>query len=63
MGIMPVDRSRRWNKLFRRYGIPDDIPGTMNEEEDEDKPLDALKKEASRSLFPSVDDNKRRKKK
>ena len=63
MGIMPNDRSRRWNRLFRRYGIPDDIPGTMNKEEDEDKPLDSLKKDASRALFPSVNDNKRSKKK
>ncbi len=26
MGIMPVDRAQNWHSLFRRFGLPGDLP-------------------------------------
>jgi hypothetical protein len=62
MGIMPEDRMRRWNKLFRRYGIPDDTPGTMNQDKESDS-LDKLKDNAIRQVLPTAPEHKQRKKK
>ena len=63
MGIMPEDRMRRWNKLFRRYGIPDETPGTMNNDGENETALDKLKDEARRNLTPTSPGHKSRKKK
>jgi hypothetical protein len=63
MGIMPEDRMRRWNKLFRRYGIPDDTPGTMDKDRENASPLDKLKDDALHQVLPTSPDRKPRKKK
>ena len=26
MGIMPVDRDQKWQRIFRRFGLPGDMP-------------------------------------
>ena len=62
MGVMPEDRMRRWQKLFRRYGIPDETPGTMEKDEKRDAPRHDLKEDAARVLFPTTDPRKKRKK-
>ena len=63
MGVMPEDRMRRWSKLFRRYGIPDDTPDTMENKREDESPLDSLKDEAARNLFPNKNTREPRKKK
>jgi hypothetical protein len=63
MGIMPEDRMRRWNKLFRRYGIPDETPGTMEKDREKDSALDKLKDDAVRQFLPTAPERKSRKKK
>jgi hypothetical protein len=60
---MPEDRMRRWSKLFRRYGIPDDTPDTMDDKREGESPLDKLKDDAARNLFPNVGKREPRKKK
>lgn len=63
MGIMPENRMRRWSKIFRRYGIPDDTPGTMEQEKKPDDARQQLKNQAIRTLFPTVEEPTSRKKK
>ena len=26
MGIMPVDRAQKWHRIFRRFGLPGELP-------------------------------------
>ena len=63
MGIMPEDRTRRWSKLFRRYGIPDDAPEATENDREDNAPRDSQDDNPIRKLFPTAPERKPRKKK
>jgi hypothetical protein len=37
MGIMPVDRELKWQRIFRRFGLPGDMPEKDAEAKDQER--------------------------
>jgi hypothetical protein len=37
MGIMPVDRELKWQRVFRRFGLPGELPGKDPHAENSDR--------------------------
>ncbi len=51
MGMMPEGRARRWQSIFRRYGIATDAETNTPQEADA---LEKLKEQAQDALLPGV---------
>lgn len=52
MGMMPEDRTRRWNRIFRRYGIAGDPEPEIEKTAEEDALPNPLRKAAEEALRP-----------
>jgi len=37
MGIMPADRELKWQRIFRRFGLPGDMPEKDAEAKDQER--------------------------
>ena len=51
MGIMPADRELKWQRVFRRFGLPGTMPEKDSGKESESLPRDGDRK---RSMLRSI---------
>ncbi|MCS6776802.1 MAG: hypothetical protein RMJ43_15245 [Chloroherpetonaceae bacterium] len=60
MGMMPADRSERWDRIFRRYAIPGTTSQKAEVEPALDTPQQERRKRVLRTILPEPAEDRRR---